>query len=172
MFIIFNMSILQSISNRIIGKLKYITISSTSIVFPEKIKEIVKNSIIIILKKLIISCKPTRINSKRDKLLPWNLQPSSRVKRKYTSFSLVKLKHILTNMIQWLYGKWIANQNYNDYVYRHLRDLASGTKKIIKSNAIKFIAIPHYDGLAVKHLLLFAKSYPVVLNHLPVEKEI
>ena len=166
------MSFLQTVLNRIAGKLKSMNISFTNIVFPVMTKEIFKSSIIIILEKLIISCKPTRINSKRDKLLPWNSQPSSRVKRKYTSFSLVKSRHILTNMIQWLYGKWTANQNNHVYVYRHLRDLASGTKKIIKSNAVKFIAIPHYDGLAVKHLLLFAKSYPVVLIHLPVEKEI
>ena len=55
---------------------------------------------------------------------------------------------------------------------RHLRDLASGAKKMIMCNQVKFIAIPHYDGLAVKNLLLFARNYPDVLKHLPVEKEI
>jgi len=53
-----------------------------------------------------------------------------------------------------------------------LRDLASGTKKIIKSNSVKFIAIPHYEGLAVKHLLLIAREHPDVMRALPVEKEI
>ena len=166
------MFFLQTVLIRNTGKLKSMNISSTNIVFPEITKEIIKNSIIIIFEILKIPCKQTRINSRRDRYLPWNLVPSSKAKRKYTSFSLVKSRHILTNMIQWLYGKWTANQNNHVYVYRHLRDLASGTKKIIKSNAVKFIAIPHYDGLAVKHLLLFAKNYPVVLNHLPVEKEI
>ena len=53
-----------------------------------------------------------------------------------------------------------------------MRDLSSGTKKKIKADSVKFIAIPHFDGLAVKHLLLFARAYPDVMNALPVEKEI
>ena len=45
-------------------------------------------------------------------------------------------------------------------------------KKKIKADSVKFIAIPHFDGLSVKHLLLFARAYPDVMNTLPVEKEI
>ena len=172
MFIIFNESFWQTLMNRNAGKLKSMNISSTNIVFPEIMKEIIKNSIIIILENLKILWMPIRINSNRDRYLPRNSARSSRVKRKCTSFLHVKSRLISTSMMQWRFGKWTANQNDNFYLYRHLRDLASGTKKIIKSNSIKFIAIPHYEGLAVKHLLLFARNYPDELKYLPVEKEI
>ena len=72
--------------NRNAGKLKSINISSTNIVFSEITKEIFNRSIIIILANLKILCKPTRINSKRDKYLLRNLVPSSRAKKKFTSF--------------------------------------------------------------------------------------
>jgi hypothetical protein len=74
--------------------------------------------------------------------------------------------------MQWPYGKKSPIQIDNINSYRHLRDLSSGTKKKIKADNVKFIAIPHFDGLAVKHLLLFARGYQDVMNYLPVEKEI
>ena len=55
---------------------------------------------------------------------------------------------------------------------RHLRDLAAGNKKLIKSDNVKVIAIPQYDGLKVECLLEFAAQWPGVFNFLPPEKEI
>ena len=128
--------------------------------------------IINIINKFNTSCRATKINLKGNRYQPWSLELNSKVRRKFTNSLLVKSRHILTNMTRWLYGKRIEDQNDNSYLYRHLRDLASGTKRIVKSNSVKFIAIPHYDGLAVKHLLLFARNYPDVMNTLPIEKEI
>ena len=55
----------------------------------------------------------------------------------------------------------------------HLRDLASGKKRRIKGPDVKFIMVPQYSGLAIKHMLSFAARYPIVAESLPaVEGEI
>ena len=53
-----------------------------------------------------------------------------------------------------------------------MRDLASGAKTRIKSDQIRHLSVPHYDKLAIKHLLDFASDYPNVMRALPVEREI
>ena len=50
--------------------------------------------------------------------------------------------------------------------------MASGKKKMIKSDKVKILAVPHYEFLTVKDLLGFAREYPAVMNALPIEKEI
>jgi len=54
----------------------------------------------------------------------------------------------------------------------HLRDLASGIKRIIKCEAVKVISIPQFEGLTIPDLLDFAKGYPAIAHAFPVEKEI
>lgn len=157
---------------RIPGKPESVDISSTNIVFLGITKRIIKNSIIIILEKLKTPCKQIETNFNSSKYQLRSLELSSKARKRSTGSSLVKSRHISTNMMQWQYGKYSKNQNANYNLYRHLRDLSSGTKKKIKSESVKFIAIPHFDGLAVKHLLLFARGYQDVMNYLPVEKEI
>ena len=39
---------------------------------------------------------------------------------------------------------------------RHLRDLASGAKKMIVSDRVRVISIPQYEGLKVESMLEFA----------------
>jgi hypothetical protein len=54
----------------------------------------------------------------------------------------------------------------------HLKDLAAGRKKKIISKDVKHISIPQYEGLSIADLLEYAKSYPAVMQALPVEREI
>ena len=42
----------------------------------------------------------------------------------------------------------------------HLRDLAMGKKTIIKSDKVKVLNVPHFEGLAIADVLRFAKAYP------------
>ena len=53
-----------------------------------------------------------------------------------------------------------------------MRDLAAGKKKIIRSDSVKVLAIPQYEGLKVECLLEFTKYYPDVMKALPIDKEI
>ena len=75
--------------------------------------------------------------------------------------------------------KFLAHNNgvylppYDDVTVWHLRDLASGKKRRIKGPDVKFIMVPQYSGLAIKHMLSFAARYPIVAESLPaVEGEI
>ena len=38
----------------------------------------------------------------------------------------------------------------------HLRDLAMGVKRIIKCDAVKVIAVPQFEGLAIREIFEFA----------------
>ena len=44
----------------------------------------------------------------------------------------------------------------------HLRDLAQGKKRIIKSDLVKVFNVPQFEGLTIADFLTFAKVYPVV----------
>ena len=48
---------------------------------------------------------------------------------------------------------------FNFLYFRHLRDLAAGNKRIIKSDQVKVITIPQYEGLKVESILEFALSH-------------
>lgn len=49
----------------------------------------------------------------------------------------------------------------------HLRDLASGKKKIIKASSVKTIQIPHFKGLEMSTMLENSKNFPNVAKSLP-----
>ena len=50
--------------------------------------------------------------------------------------------------------------------------MAAGKKLIIKSDKVKVLAIPHYEGLRLEDLLEFAMKHSRVMQALPIEKEI
>ena len=54
----------------------------------------------------------------------------------------------------------------------HLRDLASGKKRIIKSEKIKHLNVPQFKGLTIPDMLEFADNYPTCKFYLPVDKEV
>ena len=54
----------------------------------------------------------------------------------------------------------------------HLRDIASGTKTHIKSDKVKHIAIPQYEGLTISDMLEYVDEKPVVMRYLPIQKEV
>ena len=51
----------------------------------------------------------------------------------------------------------------------HLRDLASGKRKMIKGDKVKKIFIPQYEGLTVDKMLANAQKFPQVMKCLPTE---
>ena len=54
----------------------------------------------------------------------------------------------------------------------HLRDVQSGAKKRIKSDQVKHLNVPMFEGLAIKDMQDFAKAYPQVARYFPIEKEV
>ena len=54
----------------------------------------------------------------------------------------------------------------------HCKDLASGSKTIIKASAVKHINVPQFDGLTVEDMLDYANDKPEVWRALPPKKEI
>jgi len=54
----------------------------------------------------------------------------------------------------------------------HLKDLASGSKRIIRSDNVKVLAIPQFEGLSIENLMAFANRYPEVMQALPPFNEI
>ena len=70
-------------------------------------------------------------------------------------------------------GAYVSS--YETMTVWHLRDLASGQRKIIKCKDISHIEIPHFEGLAIEQILEFAKFWRQggILLYLPkVEHEI
>ena len=54
-----------------------------------------------------------------------------------------------------------------------MRDLCANKRLRIKSDSIKHIVIPQFDGLTIEDLLSYASNYPEVLRSLPIShKEI
>lgn len=60
--------------------------------------------------------------------------------------------------------------SYETVTIFHLRDLASGKRKILKTEAVKYYEIPHYEGLSMEDMLAFSKQYAEVPKYLPVEQ--
>ena len=58
---------------------------------------------------------------------------------------------------------------YDTITVWHLRDLASGARKMIKAEKIKHINIPQFEGLTIETILAFARGYPKVMECLPEE---
>jgi hypothetical protein len=61
---------------------------------------------------------------------------------------------------------------YETVTVWHLRDLAMGVKMIIKCDAVKVIAVPQFEGLAIQQIFGFAANSVEVQNALPPSKEI
>ena len=51
----------------------------------------------------------------------------------------------------------------------HLRDLAAGRRRLIRSKDIKSLGVPQYEGLSTNNLLEWAANYPEVSEALPTE---
>ena len=51
----------------------------------------------------------------------------------------------------------------------HLRDLASGRRRLIRSKDIKSLGVPQYEGLSTNNILEWAANYPEVSEALPTE---
>ena len=49
----------------------------------------------------------------------------------------------------------------------HLRDLASGARKRILGKDVLYLNVPHYEGLTIKLILEFGKTYADVVNCFP-----
>ena len=53
-----------------------------------------------------------------------------------------------------------------------MRDLAAGRRRRIKEINVKHITIPHFDGLKLETMLMYAAMVPEVMESLPtVERE-
>ena len=53
----------------------------------------------------------------------------------------------------------------------HLRDLCTGTKKMIKGTEVKYLHVPHYEHLSVEDFLTFLEQYPFAQMCLPDRKK-
>ena len=60
--------------------------------------------------------------------------------------------------------------DYKHHSIFHLRDLASGKKKIIKAASVKTIFIPQFEGLTRDTMLYHARNFANVAKALPSEK--
>ena len=45
-------------------------------------------------------------------------------------------------------------------------------KLFLKSDEVKFLACPQYEGLAIQDILTFVGNYPDVVRHLPEKRDI
>ena len=52
--------------------------------------------------------------------------------------------------------------SYETMTIYHMRDLMSNKRCIIKSKEVKFISIPHFEGLKIETMLQFASGYEEV----------
>ena len=52
----------------------------------------------------------------------------------------------------------------------HLKDIISGNRQSIKSKDVKFVHVPHFQGLSVENMLEFAKPYTNVHQILPSQQ--
>ena len=52
----------------------------------------------------------------------------------------------------------------------HLRDLASGKRRIVKAESVKVFQVPQYEGLTIEDMLSFASAHPQVREALPLEQ--
>ena len=53
----------------------------------------------------------------------------------------------------------------------HCRDLQSGAKKRIRSDLVKHINVPQFEGLSIENMQAFAADYPQVARYFPIDKE-
>ena len=91
--------------------------------------------------------------------------PASAFGAKYASKR--EVYRFLTNDV----GCYLSS--YETMTVWHMRDLCSNKRLRIKSDNVKHIVIPQFDGLSIEDLLAYASNYPEVLRALPIaQKEI
>ena len=56
---------------------------------------------------------------------------------------------------------------YENVTIYHMRDLVSGTKKIIKADGIRALHVPQYETLTIKKILAEAKNVPDIMEKMP-----
>ena len=47
--------------------------------------------------------------------------------------------------------------SYETMTIYHLKDLASGKRKILKTEDVKYYEAPHYEGISIDDMLHFAR---------------
>jgi hypothetical protein len=57
--------------------------------------------------------------------------------------------------------------NYDNVTIFHLKDIASGVKRMIKCEDVKVINIPQFEGLKIEAILEYATAHQEVLDALP-----
>lgn len=61
---------------------------------------------------------------------------------------------------------------YETMTVPHMKELASGQRRLIKSKDVKHISIPYFDGLNVEKMLLYSAQHERVMQALPsIERE-
>ena len=60
--------------------------------------------------------------------------------------------------------------SYETMTVWHMKDLVNGKRKMLKAKDIKHVTVPQFEGLAIKDLLEFARSYDEVIAALPLVK--
>ena len=51
----------------------------------------------------------------------------------------------------------------------HLRDIASGRRRLIKASNVKTIFVPHFEGINMATMLHHSKNWSAVTQALPIE---
>ena len=98
-------------------------------------------------------------NSKQRQVARGNSFDCSRVSVDFFSLPTKQLRRL---------NKYFILTNFFKSVY-HLRDLAQGKRRMIKSKDIKHLNVPLFEGLSTNDILEWAKDYPEVGRALPSE---
>ena len=57
---------------------------------------------------------------------------------------------------------------YQTMTIFHLRDLVARKRRMIKCPDVKVINVPHFEGLSIDDMLVFAEQYPEVMEAFPI----
>ena len=61
--------------------------------------------------------------------------------------------------------------SYDTVTVWHMRDLLSGTRKMIKGTDVKHYNVPQYEGLKIEAFYQFAAQFPEVMMAFPTEQQ-
>jgi hypothetical protein len=59
---------------------------------------------------------------------------------------------------------------YDTVTVWHLRDLACGQRRLIKSTEVKVMQVPHFEGLTIERMLHNANKAPEIMSAFPIEE--
>ena len=63
--------------------------------------------------------------------------------------------------------------DFKVFTIDRLRELASGKRKIVYAKDVKYISIPHFEGLKIEAMIEWGSQYPDVVRALPsVDREV